>query len=184
MASPLYTPQHLFSLRNHIPIDRVIDALSIPSSNQAGKYRFSCPVCNEHNTGVNPETNLARCFNCKKNYNTIDLVMKVMGVGFLQSVAYLEKLQADTPAPPAAVPQPPPPPTTHPRNIIRRKEMVHISEVFKSLTHSKKPDNAILNHSSGDKNQAVTNLEKRVSVLEHQIVQLTKKIKLLQLDSQ
>ena len=182
MASPRYTRQQPFSLRNHIPIDRVIDALSIPSSNQAGKYRFSCPTCNEQNTGVNPKTNLARCFICEKNYNTIDLVMKVMNVGFLQSVAYLEKLKADTQAPPA--PPPPPPPTTHPRNVIRRKEMVHISDVFKSLTHSKKPDNAILNHSSGDKNQATTDLEKRVSVLEYQIIQLTKKITLLQLDSQ
>lgn len=181
MASPRYTRQHLFSLRNHIPIDRVIDALSIPSSNQAGKYRFSCPTCNEQNTGVNPKTNLARCFSCEKNYNTIDLVMKVMNVGFLQSVAYLEKMKTDTQAAP---PTPPPPPTTHPRNVIRRKEMVHISDAFKSLIHSKKPDNAILNHSSSDKNQATTDLEKRVSILEHQIIQLTKKITLLQLDSQ
>ena len=182
MASPRYTRQYLFFLRNHIPIVRVIEALSIFSSNQAGKYRFSCPVCNGQNTGVNPKTNLARCFNCEKNYNTIDLVIKVMNISFLQSVAYLEKLKADTQAPPA--PPPPPPPTSHPRNVIRRKEMVHISDVFKSLTHSKKPDNAILNHSSGDKNQATTDLEKRVSVLEHQIIQLTKKITLLQLDSQ
>ena len=172
MASPRYTRQHLFTLRNHIPIDRVIEALSIPSSNQAGKYRFSCPVCHEQNTGVNPKTNLARCFNCEKNYNTIDLVMKVMNVGFLQSVAYLEKLNADTPAPPA--------PTSHPRKAVKHNDMVHIGDVFKSLIPPNS-DSAILNHPSDDKNQTIADLEKRVSVLEHQISQLTKKIALLQL---
>lgn len=172
MASPRYTCRHLFTLRNHIPIDRVIEALSIPSSNQAGKYRFSCPVCNEQNTGVNPKTNLARCFNCQKNYNTIDLVMKVMNVGFLQSVAYLEKLKADTQAPPA--------PPTHPRKAVKHNDMVHIGDVFKSLIPSK-PDSAILNHSSADKNQTIADLEKRICVLEQQISQLTKKIALLQL---
>lgn len=169
MGSPHYTRRHLFTLRNHIPIDRVIESLSIPSSNQAEKYRFSCPVCNEQNTGVNPKTNLARCFNCEKNYNTIDLVMKVMNVDFLQSVAYLEKLKADTQAPP-----------THPRKAVKHNDMVHIGDVFKSLIPPE-PDSAILNHSSDDKNQAIADLEKRVSVLEHQISQLTKKIVLLQL---
>jgi len=36
-------------------------------------------------------------------------------------------------------------------------------------------DSIILNHLSGDKNQAITVLEKRISLLEHQIIQLTKK---------
>ena len=98
--------------------------------------------------------------------------MKVMDVGFIQSVAYLEKLKADTQVPPA--------PTTHPRKAVRRNDMVHIGDVFKSLMHPK-PDSAILNHPPGDKNQAITDLEKRISVLEHQITQLTKKITLLQL---
>ncbi|MBF0235825.1 MAG: DNA primase [Desulfamplus sp.] len=168
MTSPRYTRQHLFTIRNNIPIDRVIEALSIPSSNRTGIYRFSCPVCNEQNTGINPKTNLARCFNCEKNYNTIDLVMKVMDVGFIQSVAYLEKLKADKQPPPAPLP-------THPRKAIRRKDMVHIGDVFKSLMHPKS-DSTSLNHPPGDKNQAITDLEKRVSLLEQQITQLTKKL--------
>lgn len=172
MASPRYTRRHLFSLRNHIPIDRVIEALSIPSSNQAGKYRFRCPVCHEQNTGVNLKTNLARCFNCQKNYNTIDLVMKVMNVGFLQSVAYLEKLKADTQVPPA--------PPTHPRKAAKHNDMVHIGDIFRSLIPPKS-DSDILNHPSCDKNQAITDLEERICVLEHQVTQLTKKIELLQL---
>jgi DNA primase len=172
MASPRYTRRHLFTLRNHIPIDSVIEALVIPTSNRTGKYRFSCPVCNEQNTGINPKTNLARCFNCKKNYNTIDLVMKVMDVSFIQSVAYLEKLKADIQASSAH--------PTRPRKAARHNDMVHIGDVFKSLIPPK-PDSAIRNHPSGDKNQAITDLEKRVSNLENQITQLTKKIALLQL---
>jgi hypothetical protein len=45
-----------------------------------GCFRFLCPLCNGFDTAVNPKTNLARCFRCEKNFNTIDLVM------FLQSI--------------------------------------------------------------------------------------------------
>ena len=100
--------------------------------------------------------------------------MKVMNVGFLQSVTYLEKLKADTQETPA-------PPHTSPKTSqAKHNDMVHIGDVFKSLIPPN-PDNAILNYPSGDKNQAIADLEKRVSVLEHQISQLTKKIELLQL---
>lgn len=175
MASPRYTRQDLFILRNHIPIDRVIKSLGIPSSIMTGIYRFCCPVCNKQNTGINPKTNLARCFNCGKNYNTIDLVMKVMDISFVQSVAYLEKLKADMPDRHAPTQQ-----SISLRKVGRNNDMVHIGDVFKSLI-SPKPDNAIINRVSEDKNQAITDLEKRVSELECQINQLTDKITLLQL---
>jgi len=168
MVASRYTRQQLFILRNHIPIDRVFDALDIPSSIQAGQYRFSCPVCNGQNTGINPKTNLARCFNCKKNYNTIDIVMKVMDVGFIESVAYLEKLKADTQSP------------IGPQKACRRNEMVHIGSIFKSLI-STKPGDAVLDHPPKNDNQTITDLEKRVSDLEHQITLLTRKIALLHL---
>jgi uncharacterized protein YceH (UPF0502 family) len=58
--------------------------------------------------------------------------------------------------------------------------MVHIGDVFKSLIPPK-PGSATMNHSSGDKNQTITDLEKRISALEHQVTQLMKKIALLQL---
>ncbi len=68
------------------------DQLQIPSKIRDGLFRFLCPVCNEFQTGVNPNTNLARCFRCERNFNTIDLVMAVRGFGFKDSVLFLKNL--------------------------------------------------------------------------------------------
>lgn len=65
-----------------------------------GYFRFLCPVCKEFQTAVNPKTNLARCFRCEKNFNSIDLVMRVKGVGFVESVQYLQELLPDIPPEP------------------------------------------------------------------------------------
>ncbi|XPS89502.1 hypothetical protein Dvar_75210 [Desulfosarcina variabilis str. Montpellier] len=62
-----------------------------------GIFRFLCPLCNEFQTATNPKTNLARCFLCEKNFNPIDLVMTVKGLGFVDSVKYLHTLLPDTP---------------------------------------------------------------------------------------
>ncbi|MBU0995897.1 MAG: hypothetical protein KJ737_25665, partial [Proteobacteria bacterium] len=51
--------------------------------------------CKNYHTGVNPETNLARCFDCKRNYNTIDLVELITGSGFVQSVQFLKRFLGD-----------------------------------------------------------------------------------------
>ncbi len=40
---------------------------------------------------VNPRNNLARCFACSKNLNTIDLLM-LLGYDFISSVTVLEGL--------------------------------------------------------------------------------------------
>jgi len=80
-------------LRNHIPIQRVIkDALHIPWRTTQGCFRFICPLCNGFNTAVNPATNLARCFRCEKNFNTIDLVMLIRQTDFVQSVTFLKSI--------------------------------------------------------------------------------------------
>lgn len=68
------------------------DQLQIPSKIRDGFFRFLCPICNEFQTAVNPNTNLARCFRCEKNFNTIDLVMAVRGCGFKDSVLFLKTL--------------------------------------------------------------------------------------------
>ena len=73
-----FSSRELFKLRNNIPVDLLIrDHLQIPSKIRDGFFRFLCPLCNEFQTAVNPATNLARCFRCEKNFNTIDLVMVV-----------------------------------------------------------------------------------------------------------
>lgn len=88
-----FSSRELFDLRNNIPVDMLIrEHLQIPSKIRDGFFRFLCPICNEFQTAVNPNTNLARCFRCEKNFNTIDLVMAVRGYGFKDSVLFLKKL--------------------------------------------------------------------------------------------
>jgi len=88
-----FSSKELFELRNAIPMDMLIkDHLHIPSKISEGTFRFLCPICNEFQTAVNSSTNLARCFRCEKNLNTIDLVMKVKRFGFKDSVMFLKKM--------------------------------------------------------------------------------------------
>lgn len=88
-----FSSKELFELRNAIPVDMLIkDELHIPSKIIEGTFRFLCPICNEFQTAVNSSTNLARCFRCEKNFNTIDLVMKVKRFGFKDSVLFLKKM--------------------------------------------------------------------------------------------
>jgi len=88
-----FSSQELFDLRNNIPVDMLIrEHLQIPSKISDGFFRFLCPFCNEFQTAVNPNTNLARCFRCERNFNTIDLVMAVKKYGFKDSVLFLKKL--------------------------------------------------------------------------------------------
>lgn len=88
-----FSSRELFVLRNHIPIDTLIEKyLKIPSKFSEGFFRFLCPVCNEFQTATNPRTNLARCFHCERNFNTIDMVMVCRGVNFVECVKYLETI--------------------------------------------------------------------------------------------
>ncbi len=97
-----FSSQELFELRNNIPVDILIrDHLQIPSKIRDEHFRFLCPLCNEFQTAVNPTTNLARCFRCGKNFNTIDLVMKIKEYGFRDSVLFLKQINT-SPQVPAA----------------------------------------------------------------------------------
>ena len=94
MATRRFSKEELYSLRNDIPIDKVIKhALDIPCRISEGSFRFLCPLCNNFNTAVNPATNLARCFCCKKNLNTIDLVMTITQSSFVNSIRFLKEFQ-------------------------------------------------------------------------------------------
>jgi len=84
------TPTELRVLRNEIPIDRVIARLAIPAKPDLDGYlRFRCPLCAEFHTATHPRTNLARCFRCQVNFNTIDLVIAERNVSFLQATRFL-----------------------------------------------------------------------------------------------
>lgn len=97
-----FSSGELFELRNNIPVDSLIrDHLQVPSKIRDGVFRFLCPLCNEFQTAVNPATNLGRCFRCERNFNTIDLVMKIKGYGFRDSVLFLKQINT-APKVPAA----------------------------------------------------------------------------------
>ncbi len=86
-----FTGSELFSLRNDIPIDTLISQyLEMPSKISEGYFRFVCPLCGESLTATNPKTNLARCFRCERNFNTIDMVMIVLNYNFIESVSFLK----------------------------------------------------------------------------------------------
>ena len=90
MTKRRFTNHELYILRNDIPIDALIEkALCIPSRVAHGYFRFLCPLCKQFNTAVKSETNLARCFHCEENFNTIELVMTIRKLDFVESVRFL-----------------------------------------------------------------------------------------------
>jgi len=88
-----FSAQELYELRNLIPIDLLIkNQLVIPIRKSEGLFRFLCPLCGGFQTATNPKTNLARCFGCKENFNTIDMVMLCRKIDFVESVRFLKNL--------------------------------------------------------------------------------------------
>ena len=86
-----YSSAFLRHLRNEIPIDQVIvDLLNLEVRNDCEKLRFRCPLCYNFHTATNHKTNLARCFDCKKNFNPIDMVITVGNCGFVEAVKILK----------------------------------------------------------------------------------------------
>jgi hypothetical protein len=87
-----YSADFLRMLRNQIPINAVIcDLLNLEVRNDHQLLRFRCPLCYDFHTATNHKTNLARCFDCAKNFNPIDLVMTVKNCSFLDAVKILKK---------------------------------------------------------------------------------------------
>lgn len=84
--------QELHLLRNSIPILWLItNILKLQTILTDGIVRFQCPYCMRFDTKTNPKTNLARCFECQKNFNSIDIIMCVKKTSFLLAVKYLQK---------------------------------------------------------------------------------------------
>jgi DNA primase len=81
-----FTDDFLRKLRNKVNINEVIGALRLET-----RRGTDCPLCHGFHTGTNPKTNLARCFDCKVNFNPIDLVIATTGCNFIDSVEFLKK---------------------------------------------------------------------------------------------
>ena len=92
MTKRHFTDRQLYALRNDILVGTLMEkVLGVPFKLVGGYFRFLCPLCSAFNTAVNPETNLARCFDCRKNFNAIDLVMIIRKLDFVNSVRFLQK---------------------------------------------------------------------------------------------
>jgi hypothetical protein len=93
MAGHCFSKSELYTLRNEIDVRMLIEkTLCIPCRVTQGCFRFMCPLCQGFNTAVNPKTNLARCFACEKNFNTIDLVMLIRQIDFVHSAKFLQSI--------------------------------------------------------------------------------------------
>jgi hypothetical protein len=92
-----FSPVELHHLRNDLPIEDLIKALWIPYR-EGQTFRFECPRCFGYHTAIHPRTNLSRCFNCRKNFNTIELVMLVKQLSFPAGVKFLKEHENKTPA--------------------------------------------------------------------------------------
>ena len=92
MEKKRFSSEQLYALRNEIPVATLIEkGLDILCHARHGRFCFQCPVCNGFNTAVKRKTNLAECFGCEKKFNTIDLVMAIRQLDFVDSVRFLEK---------------------------------------------------------------------------------------------
>jgi hypothetical protein len=91
-----YTDGFLKRLRNDIDIDLVIKRLRLETRSSQKIFRFRCPLCHGFHTATNPKTNLARCFDCRINFNPIDLVMAASARSFVQTVEFLKTHITDT----------------------------------------------------------------------------------------
>ena len=85
-------PSVLWSIRNELPMPFVVKKMANdgPVSKMIeGYFRFECPYCHEMRATVNPKNNLAHCFCCHKNTNTIDLMLSV-GFEFKEAIRILK----------------------------------------------------------------------------------------------
>lgn len=91
MTKGYFPSDFLRMLRNKVPIDTVIASfLNMETRNTHNLFRFQCPLCGRFHTATNPKTNLARCFDCRQNFNPIDMVMVATKSSFIEAVEFLE----------------------------------------------------------------------------------------------
>ncbi len=81
-------------MRNHININRLMtQVLQMPTQEINGMVRCQCPLGARFQTATPSNTTLVRCFDCRKNFNTIERVMAVRHTRFLEAVALLQRYE-------------------------------------------------------------------------------------------
>ncbi len=171
MSRKRFSKSELYYLRNNVPVFEVIKKLDIPFKISEGYTRFLCPACKEFNTSVYFVKNLARCFLCNQNYNTIDLVKEVNGGSFIESVNYLKALPIANP--PSSVHSP----RSTPQKRSPSKSLCSIKEIMNAAGFPLKrsPEN-----NSHQPTISHNELLLKVNTLEQIIKKLTSKIELIE----
>ena len=167
MTGRCFGSRQLYALRNDIAVEHLIEkTLCIPCRVDEGRFRFLCPVCRMFDTAVNPKTNLARCFRCSKNFNTIDLVMIARQTDFVQSVKFLQSIhqkgryRGETEAVASRDAKTP------------SNGLCHIGKILDSVLS---PAHAVVSKRRTDKDR-IARLEQKLEHLSRQIENLTRKI--------
>ena len=164
MTTRRFSNQELYSLRNKIPVSILIEkVLGIPSRMTEGVFRFLCPLCNEFNTAVNSKTNLARCFRCEKNFNTIDLVMLIKKTDFVNTIRFLKNYRKNTPT------------ENHPKPQSaedKNQDPQHIGDILKSII----PPRPIIEPFESIKSvcEHILAIEQKLEYLAHRIEEMGK----------
>jgi DNA primase len=165
MSKKRFSSQQLYCLRNELPIDMLIEKqLRMSCQIADGRFRFLCPLCGQFDTAVNRQTNLARCFGCGKNFNTIDLVMLTRKVDFVTGIGYLKALVENHHT------LPNPQKTNHHRPA---SQPVHIGNILGSIAPTRRVDRPEARHSIHERIEA---LERKVELLTRQIKAKTESI--------
>ena len=155
-----FSAQELAFLRNNIPINRVIETmLSVATGNNNSAPTFNCPACHSANTSINAKHNLARCFDCRQNFNPIEFVMHQRHTSFVDSVKWLKRHHRESM----------PEKTSSSQN--HSAQTINIGDVLSGMLPS------LMKKTSAD--PPIETLTKRVSDLEHRLKQLDLMVKKL-----
>ena len=164
-----FTSDELYAIRNHIPIDVLIEKLlGVPVKHTQNRLQFSCPLCAGFQTSVLREKNLSRCFDCGKNFNTIEIVMYHMHIGFVESVKRLKQYQSDL--------------TKQTAFIEKRKKLdypMSIGAIIGDMLLAPRHDSSCNKTPAKDKNaitNRIDNLEKKLDTLSSQVDKLCRLI--------
>ncbi|MBR9986969.1 MAG: hypothetical protein KFF68_13775 [Desulfosarcina sp.] len=184
MTGHCFSKSALYTLRNEIDVQMLIEkTLRIPCRVTQGCFRFMCPLCQGFNTAVNPKTNLARCFACEKNFNTIDLVMLIRQTDFVHSAKFLQSvLQKDVSRPKPGIHQVVS--GNNPKSDCRPKDKPLSGKPDKGPCHIAKILGDVLSSDDGrPEKKPIVVLEKanedRIAKLEMQLDQLGRQIQKL-----
>ena len=147
-------------MRNHIPISALIEnVLNMPTRTTEGVFRFICPVCGEFNTAVNLKTNLARCFSCEKNFNTIDLVMTTEKMNFVKAVRFLKAQEKNSQS------------RSGSKNTVdRSRSPQHIADIIQSIM----PKKPVSGHQ-----ESIESISKRVLCIEKKLEQMIHHVEII-----